>query len=212
MVSMAHFAFAANNDDADITESASPTETDDDSLGATNIEGTKSKSPEVTHADWYGGSILMADLGALSLGALSIGLANGSSSSQSLALPGALVALTTYAAGGPIIHAMHHNYGNLGTSIVLRLTVPVGGALVGAGLGVASAGDCRGDMCGLGQGLSAAIGGVIGFGAGLVLASAIDIGGMAYEETATPERRQVALVPSVDIQKGGAGLNLVGTW
>jgi hypothetical protein len=63
-------------------------------------------------------------------------------------------------------------------------------------------------MCGLG----AVIGGIFGFGVGMVLASIVDIAGLAYEDDPAASKPQFALAPQVDPKRGTAGLSLVGSW
>jgi len=204
--SMSHAALAAPNGESEVEMDTRKWDTTDSpSASPSHSEGQAMVS---TKGVWYGDSVLIADLSALGLGAISLAAATSGSSNEDLSLPAGLAALATYVAGGPLIHAARGNYGNMSESIVLRLLTPLGGALVGAGLGAASVSGCSGDFCGLG----AAVGGIFGFGGGMILASAIDIAAVAYDSPPDPQQPQVALLPTVDTRHGGVGLNLVGTW
>jgi len=204
--SMSHAALAAPYGESEANmDTLELDATDGPSASPSHSEGQAQVS---TKGVWYGDSVLIADLSALGLGALSLAAATSGGSNEDLSLPAGLAALATYLAGGPIIHAARGNCGNMGNSIALRLLTPLGGALVGAGLGAASVSGCSGDFCGLG----AAVGGIFGFGGGMILASAIDIAAVAYDSPPNPQQPQVTLLPTVDTRQGGVGLNLVGTW
>jgi hypothetical protein len=204
--SMSHTALAGPDRESEANMGTRELEaTDSPSASPSRDEGQAKVS---TKAVWYGDSVLIADLAALGLGALSLAAATSGHSIEDLSLPAGLAGLATYVAGGPIIHATRGNYGNMGESIALRLLTPIGGALVGAGIGAASESGCSGDWCGIG----AAIGGIFGFGGGMVLASVLDIAAVSYDSPPDPQRPQVALLPTVDTRQGGVALNLVGTW
>jgi hypothetical protein len=203
---MSNAAIAASNGESE--EDVPTRELDASNSPSSSPSHGEGQAQVPTHGVWYGDSVLIADLSALGLGALSLAAATSGHSSEDLSLPAGLAALATYVAGGPIIHAARGNYGNMSESIVLRLLTPLGGALVGAGIGAASESGCDGDFCGIGM----AIGGIFGFGGGMVLASVLDIAAVSYDARPDPQHPQVALVPTVDMRQGGVGMNLVGTW
>lgn len=171
--------------------------------------GFKDQSLQPPRA-WYGGSILAVDVIALSVGIAGIGaVASDSSGVRDAGLPILFGAGLTYVLGGPIVHATHDRLGMTFASLGLRVGVPMGGLFLGAMVGAGASEGCTGDMCGLGGVIG---GGVLGFGAGLITASVIDISLLAYEKVPESTTPQVALVPTVDPKKGSAGLSLMGTW
>lgn len=150
---------------------------------------------------WYGGTILAVDLAALTLGIAAVAHPDASA-------PLAIAGSATYLLGGPIVHAVHGRTGTAFGSLGLRVGVPIASAGVGAVVGAAAQGDCSGDWCGIG----AVVGGVFGFGAGMLVASVVDIAGLAYEAEPNSAGPRVALLPSIDPRRASAGLDLVGSW
>lgn len=157
---------------------------------------------------WYGGTILAADTAALVMGIGAIGAA-GSRGAQGFAWPLVIGASVTYLADGPIVHAAQGRTGAAFGSLGLRLGTPLVGAGVGGLVGAAAEGDCSGEaLCGIGT----AVGAIMGFGAGMVVASIVDIAGLAYADEPNSSTLRVALAPHIDQKKGTVGLNLVGSW
>jgi len=138
--SISHAACAATNGESETDMSTR--ELDASSSSSASPSHGESQKKVSTKGAWYGDSVLIADLSALGLGALSLAAATSGHSSEDLSLPAGLAGLATYVAGGPIIHAARGNYGNMGNSIALRLLTPLGGALVGVGLVAAAASGC----------------------------------------------------------------------
>jgi hypothetical protein len=160
---------------------------------------------------FYGYSILMTDLVALGVGALAVATISSSFPSSLGSAGGVLLVGSglTYVLGGPIVHATHHKTRTAFGSFGLRLGLPVGGALVGAMVGVGSTQGCSVDSCGAGGIVE---GGLVGFALGVVTASAIDIGVLAYEDVPKSTSPRFALVPAIDPKKGSASLIVQGIW
>jgi len=157
-----------------------------------------------TKTEWYGYEIFATDLSAVGLTLVGIA-ANSSRGSDNLAAPLLIGAVGTYVLGGPIVHVANGNVGKAFGSLGLRLGVPSGTSLLAFAL-TGGGTSCSGDMCGLGP----AVAGAFGFGIGMLAASIIDISAMSYKKV--PVSVPLIIVPSLDLQKGAAGLNLVGTW
>ena len=121
------------------------------------VEPEKVPQPAPERASrWYGWQNLAADGAALALVATAISLEQRQGSPSSALAYGAL---GTYALGGPIIHLIHQNYGRSAASVGMR----VGGPIVLGALG-AAAEDCGnhgGEFCGLGGALLGASLGVV---------------------------------------------------
>lgn len=124
-------------------------------------QGLAQESAPGGEKKWYGGQIIVADV--LSYGVFLAGVGQGSAAPAVL---GASSFLVTPA----VIHGVHHHGGRSALSVLMRLGLPVVGALVGYGLA-----DCppsryvddEDPFCGWGQGL-------IGLGLGMVAASIVD--------------------------------------
>lgn len=107
---------------------------------------------------WYGWQILIVD-------------------GASIVTMPILVGVGGYFLGGPIVHAAHDHWGMGALSLGLRVAGPTVGILAMGGA------DCKGDFCGLGLLLGAAV------GAGVAIA--IDVALLAHDEvpvTKAPER------------------------
>jgi hypothetical protein len=131
--------------------------------------------PRTTPEVWYGDEILFVDLVSdlTLIGAAYVGNGGG------VAL--GFVGAGGYFAGAPIIHAMHHRSGGIiAGSVALRLTLPILGAVIGAGLASCSSNSASSgangnlDFSGLDCALSEAAGAVLGFAAGMVTAQITD--------------------------------------
>lgn len=99
--------------------------------------------------------------------------------------------------GPAIIHALNHNSYQSGVSLLRRLLLPVGGALVGGLLGAASCKDECWDIL---------IGGVLGAGVGMVTAMFAD---WAYARVAVEAPR---VVPTVDVTEDRMSFGLAATF
>ena len=107
---------------------------------------------------WYGWQILIVD-------------------GASIVTMPILVGLAGYVLGGPIVHAAHDRWGIGALSLGARLAGPTVGILAMGGA------DCKGDFCGLGLLVGAAV------GAGVAVA--VDVALLAREDvpvTRSPER------------------------
>jgi hypothetical protein len=131
----------------------------------------------------------------------------GMGNSPELALSG----VATYALGGPIVHAAHGRWGTAGASLVLRVGLPTGLALLGANLNSC---DRRTDP----EGLCPAVSAGLGFVVGAVAAIALDAGLLAYDDVPplkTNRARSPALpslTPLVAVDSKRTVLGLVGTF
>jgi hypothetical protein len=99
---------------------------------------------------------------------------------------------------GPTIHLLHHRWGRAGTSVALRLALPLVGAWIGGQFGPTreQCGDCDA------QDQHA----YRGFAVGIVAAMALDTALLAGED----DSRTPAIVPSVRATNGGVSLGLSG--
>lgn len=123
-----------------------------------------------------------------------------------LALGGAVL-------GGPIVHWANGNVGKGFISLGMNVGATAVGATIGAGLWCRE--GCGGDF----GGWERLIGGMIGAGIGLVVSNIVDASVLAYgrrrvrlDETATPTRPGIALLPTLDIQQGRASAGVMGTF
>jgi len=149
--------------------------------------------------NWYGGQTLAADGAAIALA-----LAGGATTrAPSVSTGLAALSVGTYVLGGPIVHATHGRGGIGLADLVLRLSAPIVGgvlgALVGNALVPASASTCEDDgPCGGGLG-----GAVIGLGLGLVTATIVDATVLAYEPAAPGDASPIRVAPSVAVVPQG---------
>lgn len=195
---------SAASDDATTTEPSAPiTQLDPEPEHSAEkyAESRKHKAQDEFRSDWYGGTILGSDL--VAVGLLSLAIVTGKGTA-----PLAMAALGVYAFAPPIVHATHHNDGAALTSVGIRLGVPLSAALLGAAIGYGADRGCSGDGCGL----APALGGLVGFAAGAIAASAIDIGALAYKRIPERTTPYVALVPTIDPKRNSAGVSVQGVW
>jgi len=150
---------------------------------------------------WYGLPILITDAAAYGL---LVTAAQLDHSSYGYAL---VPSLAGYVLGGPIVHGVRGHWGHAGGSLLLRTTLPVGGAL----LGRASCNpdyhreSCASDGCGDdGCGGEMAMFAVVG----MAVATAIDLGGLSWED-AEPA---VSLQPVISARRDGAWIGASGTF
>jgi hypothetical protein len=152
----------------------------------------------------YGWHVVAAD-------GTSLVLAGVGGLSQSVGV--AMMGLAGYVLASPIVHWAHGNVGTGFASLGLRLAVPLGatflGALLGWGLSYSVSGGCRGDFGCLG---GFAVGGGIGFLAGLSGTTMIDALVFAKERVEDAPKTGVRWVPSFSVEKGGGRLTLGGTF
>jgi hypothetical protein len=113
-----------------------------------------SRAEDSAASSWYGWQVL-------SVGAVGIPLGAGGFGTQSGALAG--VGVPIYLLGPSLVHLAHGRLGGAGAGLVLRLTLPLVGGAIGAGV----ASGCSGEMCGLGPVLG-------GFAAGAAAATILD--------------------------------------
>ncbi len=164
---------------------AAPTEDDED--------------PPRKPGEWYGYQTLLTDVAAAGM----FGLAVKSGSSMF-----AVASVSTYVLGAPIVHFAHGHVGKGFGDLGLRLGLPVGGALVGAGLACAFGGcSGKGDFAGY----APAIGGVLGAASGGVAAMILDWA-LISREPAAPRAAKVRLTPSLAITPAGGSVGLGGAF
>jgi hypothetical protein len=138
---------------------------------------------------WYGWEILLVDAAALG-----VMIAAGRADSDAVAWVG----FGAYAAGGPLLHAIHGNGGRAATSGVLRVGLPLT-------LGLLASAACDGD----GEeflGCLGPVGGAMLGGAAIALI--VDYAILAYEPARPPPVR-VAVTPRPE---GGLGFALAGSF
>ncbi len=166
------------------------------------IAPTSSAPPPTTTPEvWYGYEVLFVDLASdLAL----IGAAyvdNGGGAALGVIGAGG------YFTGAPIIHAIHHRSGGvIAGSVALRLTLPILGAVIGAGLAScssnsASSGTNDGfDLSGLDCAFSEALGAVLGFAAGMVTAQITDAAFLSTAPAQSIAPDASARAPALSIQ------------
>jgi hypothetical protein len=162
--------------------------------------------PTTFKRHWYGWQLLSVDGGAVALGVASGAAYGGDGNSEALGGALLLSAAVGYAAGGPVVHLIHHqNWQALG-SLGLRAGLPiVGGAM---GLGSATCPPPTGDYGNCGAG-----GLILGTAAGVLLAMVLDDSLLAWE----PQRQdadqhaQLSLAPVI-ASDGRRELRLLGTF
>ena len=148
------------------------------------------------HKTWYGWQLMIAD-----------------AASFALLFPTSGATVTTYLVGPPLIHAAHGQGWKAGTSIGLRLGVPLLAMLVAT-----HASSCSNDSEGCWLGPAA-----LGFLVGAIVAAAIDDVAFAWEVSDDPgsrtdpaEPRPASKPPGLSVSAGllpyrqGAGLGLAG--
>jgi hypothetical protein len=166
----------------------------------------KKDAPPAEH--WYGWQTLLVDASVV---VVAFGLSAATSDRApwvGASLPA--VAVGGFLLGGPVVHAAHGRWNTAAASLAVRAGLPVGGALVGAGIASVTCGSsCR---FGGGDGgdvpyalLGAAFGGVIG----VIAAPFVDAGGFAYEPDPTASAH-VFVAPTVAWAPGAASVGLAG--
>jgi len=146
-----------------------------------------------TDTRWYGYQTLLAD-------AASTALLIGAAKSETPTL--AALGLGTYLIAGPVIHLANGRPKAAGTSLALRLSLPLAGAALGVGLGAATVGT--GGWAGLVVLFVGAIGGIAGAG----VASIIDATTLAREKVPRNSGFTMGVVPT----RGGLTVGAAGTF
>lgn len=142
---------------------------------------TEVPTPPPAPSDWYGWQLLLADGGALGLGAAT---GNGD------------IALG-WIGTGAVVHGAHHNYGRAVLSVGMRIGLPLAGVF----LGESSARGCTGDLCDLGPAL---VGGMLGMGT----AEVIDLALAKDEPDAALPARSQRWTPVASVRHSGATLGI----
>jgi hypothetical protein len=156
---------------------------------------------------WYGWQTLTSLGVSSTFLVLSFPVTSAAGVTLPLALGGAVL-------GGPIVHWANGNVGKGFISLGMNVGAGALGAVIGAGLWCRE-GGCRGHVGGW-EGLGASM---IGAGIGVVVSNIVDASALAYgrrrvrlDETATPTRPAIALLPTLDIQQGRASAGVMGTF
>lgn len=137
---------------------------------------------------WYGAPILLAD------GAAYAALIGGYASEQpELAIGGA----ATYLLSGPVTHLAHGHRGRAGQSLLLRLGVPLGMAIL-------SATGCDGthEEC---SNFALALGGL-----GMLITTVLD--SAVFANDSVKRAKKLAVLPTLSATRDGAVLGAVGTF
>jgi hypothetical protein len=147
------------------------------------------RSDEALPTSWYGWQIALADGG--SVATFATAGATARSGAAGLIAGCALV----YLVDGPIIHGLHGRGAAAGESFFLRLVMPFGLAMLGAGGAALASGPCSGNECRLDP-TTLAIGGLL---AGAVAASVLDVAVLANEPATghPPAEVSLSIVPLV---------------
>jgi hypothetical protein len=165
-------------------------------------------APTEVATSWYGWQTLLSDAGAIGLWSLAAVVDEaqyGSASWRSYqAWSTALTAsgFAVYALGAPAILLAHGHGDKVADSLVMRVGLPFGGALVGALAGGAACGPSYDEVpCPL-------VAGVLGFVAGGVAAMVLDAVVVAHEAVGPPtgSRFQTIIIPT----SGGGTFALAG--
>lgn len=138
-----------------------------------SVSGADSAPPQ--RREWYGWQTVLVDVASLGLGATLTGLRGSGSSGRDVGNIAGVLTVTTFALGGPVVHAAHAQWEKAGASLGLRLGAPIAGALGGFLVGAASCPHDQRDVpC-------AAIGAGFGLFAGAATAIIVDAAVIAYK-------------------------------
>jgi hypothetical protein len=156
------------------------------------------QAPRAIGSSWYGYQLLMTDAFAVMTlaGAASVGT-NGGSGSSALSVPLGALGSFVYVGAGAAIHGLHHHSGKAAASVLLRIGSPIVGAIIGAFAGRAMAARSQpsdGDTVDP-QGFLELVGGVMGFGAGMLSAILVDDVFIAVDRPASDSDAPVAPLP-----------------
>jgi hypothetical protein len=158
-------------------------------------------TPVEPTSQWYGDEILYTD-GAILL----------------LTVPTIGVALLAYPLGGPIVHAIHGNWGRAAGSLALRIGLPILGGGIANGIMCESRNSSRSSRtddyyyddsssyCALGAAL-------VGGSLGILAAMAVDSAAIAWEVPGSDtEVAALRLTPTFAPLEGGVSAGVVGTF
>jgi hypothetical protein len=157
-----------------------------------------------TREVWYGWQTLSTDAAALALG-LGLGQVNPK--------VGGYTVLGGYLLGGPTVHILHGQYGRAGISLGLRAVLPLTLGLGGLALGSAQCdkqSDSSSEIPGMCSVLLGSLGAITGGVAGIIGASALDMGFVARKQE--PIKEGVSWSPVLAPQRDGVVLGAVGRW
>jgi len=105
--------------------------------------------------------------------------------------------------GGPSVHWAHGRIGAGFASLGIRIGIPAMLGLAGFAIGGASSSGCRGDTC---KFVGMVVGAGIGSGAGIIVASLIDVTVLAQSAADDPGTSGA----SVSLALGPSGMRLLG--
>ena len=171
--------------------------------------GRAARADEPAAARWYGWQTMASDGTAIALWAAAAYLNDARYTSShfqtydSLSNVSIALGFGVYALGAPILHARRGNWDSFGGSLLVRLGLPVAGALVGALAGAASCRDGGEDEV-----PCPVVGGMFGIAAGGLAAMIIDAAVMAREPR--KGERSAFVQPLVVPTSGGAAFSLAG--
>ena len=162
--------------------------------------GTQPEAPETTRV-FYGWQNFGVDAAAIALFFVTI---DSEDNTPAALLSYGSVALMFF--GSPIVHTLHGNSRRAGTSLALRVGVPL--VLGGLTYAVRPKEDCtgnhEGDWCGAAEIIIPAYVGIAGLGVAML----VDDFGLAYDEKPTAPR----WTPTVQASRGGMTFGLAGTF
>jgi hypothetical protein len=139
-------------------------------LASTRTGQCQEKAQAEGERTWYGGQIILADF-------LSCAATVGLMGSGAAAL--GFVGYGAYAIVPPVIHGRHNNRGGLALSLGLRVILPLVGFAISSGMADCSHSEDR-SYC-------SNIGGLPGFGIGVLAATIIDSAFLAWESKSTTQ-------------------------
>ena len=186
---------------------------DDDGPSAAPYRAAPPSPSGPTHVEWYGWETLLADGVATSFVVLA-----ATTDSSRAGPPFAYTGVTTFALGGPIIHATHHRWGIAFADLGIRVGGVFLGALTGALIGSATSSNSCGNASSGSDNLcipslnGAAEGAALGLLFGVVGASVIDSAVLAREKVRDKDdavQAGFAWSPTIAPVRGGATAGLV---
>ena len=116
-----------------------------------------------------------------------------------------------YFGDGPLIHGLHHDGDGVARSLILRTSVPLAGAAVGAGLAMLftvgqqyyTTSDCT-------RGCIAGVGAVFGFGLGMVTAMVVDWATASGPSAPAGNAGEAVWWPALAVTSTSVGIGLGG--
>jgi hypothetical protein len=151
-----------------LVSTTSAARADDDGAPPDATPATTATAP-AAHSEtrWYGWQTLAVDAGSIAVGF-------AASSATGRGDVGAFTALTGYALGSPIVHAVHGRTDAALGDVALRLGAPLAGAAIGYGIGAASFQGCAPGEWFCGRDWSGFVGASLGALGGAVTAVILD--------------------------------------